>query len=154
MNLRYLCANHRQWLIADPARAEQYWLEWLETGNHYYEQGGFQEAIPYFGCAFELAESLLSSAWPGINEAASRFTLSSVCLAQAYEWSGKMDIRNYLLTQASCRLAKELSVAEQYTHISHCMQSLYWAELNPQLEDLCANIGLTIPVSKAAMQVH
>jgi hypothetical protein len=154
MNLRFLCANHHQWLIAETSRAEAHWLEWIETGSNYYEQGLLEEAIPYFGCAFEIADHLLTDRWPCIDTAVSRFTLSSICLSQCYGLLGENETRNYLVVQASRRLAKELPTPGEYPHIAECMQSLYWSELNNELNHYCASIGVSNPLVKRKQFVH
>ncbi|WP_141398523.1 MULTISPECIES: hypothetical protein [Microbulbifer] len=59
MKLRFLCAHHRQWLIAEPQRAERWMLGWVEQGEALLAQEGPEQALPFFGCALELADFLL-----------------------------------------------------------------------------------------------
>lgn len=146
MNLRFLCANHRQWLDADLNRSEQHWFEWMEAGSNCLETGEIKEAIPFFGCAFEIAENLLTHSWPTADHAISRFTLSSVCLVHAYEEIAEHAIREYLIVQANCRLARELPESEKYPYVAQCMQSLYGMELAHELVDYCTSIGLSNPL--------
>ncbi|MFC6633946.1 hypothetical protein [Microbulbifer taiwanensis] len=131
MNLRYLCANHRQWLTADTVRAEQAWLDWSERGAGLCEEGNYAEAIPYLGCAFELANFLLEAHWPGYGVAAMRFSDSASQLMAAYRQRGEDNQCNYILVGASSRLARELKDRDNYRIAADCIRTLYAGESNP-----------------------
>lgn len=74
MKFRFLCANHRRWLVADPRRAERALLAALEQGQGLEVQQDPQLALGWFGCAFELAECLLAQGWPEQGVAVQRFS--------------------------------------------------------------------------------
>ncbi len=131
MNHRYLCANHRQWLTTDTIRAEQAWLDWMERGASLYEEGSHGEAIPYLGCAFELANFLLEARWPGYSVAAMRFSDSARQLMEAYRRRGEESQCNYILVGASSRLARELKDRDNYRITADCIRTLYAGEPNP-----------------------
>lgn len=58
--MKFLCAQHRQQVVASPQRAEQQWRDWMARGNAHIEAGEWQRACRYIGCSFELAEALLA----------------------------------------------------------------------------------------------
>ncbi|MCK7598128.1 hypothetical protein M0G74_12670 [Microbulbifer sp. CAU 1566] len=125
MNLRFLCANHRQWLMTSVSRAEQAWLEWMERGAMLCEEGQYRQAIPFLGCAFELADYLLGERSPGYSVAAMRFTDSARLLMEAYHQCGESGHGNYILVVASSRLAQELVVKSHYQMTADCIRALY-----------------------------
>lgn len=125
MNLRFLCANHRQWLTADPHRAERAWLNWMERGASLLEERNYGEAIPFLGCAFELADYLLGEQWPGYPVAAMRFSDSARQLMDAYRQRGESNLCNYILVGASSRLARELADRRHYRTTADCIRALY-----------------------------
>lgn len=128
MNVKYLCANHRQWLTSDPKRAEQAWMDWTERGTTLCEEGSYDQAIPYLGCAFELASYLLSASAPGYSVAATRFTDCARELIDAYRQRGETGLGNYILVGASSRLARELNNKQRYQLTADCIRTLYMAE--------------------------
>ncbi|WP_288129042.1 hypothetical protein [Microbulbifer sp.] len=128
MNLKYLCANHRQWLTSNPQRAEQAWTDWTERGTELCEEGSFDQAIPYLGCAFELASYLLTAGAPGYSVAATRFTDCARQLIEAYRQRGESGLGNYILVGASSRLARELGDKQRYHLTADCIRTLYMAE--------------------------
>lgn len=151
MNLRYLCVNHRQQLLADPSRAEGHWQQWMKTGSRLYEEGRYREAITFLGCAYELADHFLDASLPSNEVAFSRFTYSSICLARAYEQIGEVETRHYLVSVADSRLAEAMLDIRHYDHVARCKQSLrsrsdscYW--VNSRL--------LPGSISESAMRVH
>lgn len=131
MNHRYLCANHRHWLTADTFRAEQAWLDWMERGASLCEERNYKEAIPYLGCAFELADFLLGAQWPGYSIAATRFSDCARQLMEAYRQRGEDGQCNYILVGASSRLARELKDRDNYRTTADCIRALYTGEPNP-----------------------
>lgn len=128
MNLRYLCANHRQWLTADTARAELAWLDWMERGVSLCEEKNYAEAIPFLGCAFELSDYLLGEHWPGYSVAAMRFGDCARQLMEAYRARGEGNQCNYILVGASSRLARELGNRQHYQITADCIRALYLAQ--------------------------
>ncbi|WP_323846058.1 hypothetical protein [Microbulbifer magnicolonia] len=131
MNLRFLCANHRQWLMSDTLRAEQAWLDWSECGASLCEEANYAEAIPYLGCAFELANFLLDARWPGYSIASMRFCDSARQLMDAYRRRGEENQCNYILVGASSRLARELNDRQNYQITADCIRALYLGDFAP-----------------------
>jgi len=128
VNLKYLCANHREWLTSNTKRAEQAWIDWTERGATLCEEGSYEQAIPYLGCAFELASYLLAESTPAYSVAATRFTDCARQLIEAYRHRGDEGLGNYILVGASSRLARELSDRRRYQLTADCIRTLYMTE--------------------------
>ena len=124
MKLRYLCPNHRGWLFADEQRAEYYWQVWIETADHHCQGGKVDQAIPFLGCTYELAEFLLSARQPNPSLAISRFTYTSLLLTTAYAQLGDVDMYHSVTTQARDRLAMELVIPGMSNYVNSCIESL------------------------------
>ncbi|WP_444929200.1 hypothetical protein ACJJIF_15320 [Microbulbifer sp. SSSA002] len=135
MNLRYLCANHRQWLTADTDRAEKAWLDWIERGKLLIEERNYAEAIPYLGCAFDLASFLLEKQWPTYAISATRFSESALWLMAAYRELGDEKLRNYILAGASSMLARELGDSHKQRIAADCLSALYPGEAQQPMRD-------------------
>jgi hypothetical protein len=125
VNLRYLCANHRQWLIENNDRAEQAWLDWMERGRMLCEEGNHSEAIPYLGCAFDVAGMLLTSEWPSYAVSATRFSECAAQLMAAYRKQGDEKHHHYLLVGASSVLARQLGDRDKQRLAADCISALY-----------------------------
>lgn len=128
MNLRFLCANHRQWLTSDIKRAVRAWSDWTERGAELCERGEYVEAIPFLGCAFELASHLLAERKPDYAVATLRFTECARQLIEAYRQQGETGFANYVLVGSSSRLARELADKRNYRLTADCIQTLYSGE--------------------------
>ncbi|MFS1523202.1 hypothetical protein ACL7TT_03675 [Microbulbifer sp. 2304DJ12-6] len=125
MNLRYLCANHRQWLVADTDRAEKAWLDWIELGKILSEEGNEKDAIPYLGCAFDLAGFLLAKQWPSYAVSATRFSENAIWLMAAYRELGDEKLHRYILAGASSILARQLGDGHKQRIAADCISALY-----------------------------
>ncbi|MCO1333032.1 hypothetical protein MO867_01640 [Microbulbifer sp. OS29] len=135
MNLRYLCANHRQWLTADTDRTEKAWLDWIERGKILTEECDHAQAISYLGCAFDLASFLLEKQWPTYAISAARFSESAIWLMAAYRERGDEKLRSYILAGASSYLARELGDSHKQRIAADCISALYPEETQLQLRD-------------------
>lgn len=60
MKLRFLCATHRQELELNMEKALEFIQTGLDTGIFYTNKSQWKEAIPHLGCAFEVADILLT----------------------------------------------------------------------------------------------
>ncbi|GAA5443702.1 hypothetical protein Misp06_01880 [Microbulbifer sp. NBRC 101763] len=125
MNLRYLCANHRQWLFDNRDRAEKAWLDWMERGRLLIEDGHHSEAIPYLGCAFDVAGMLLARQWPSYAVSAQRFSESAASLMEAYREQGDEKLHHYILAGASSVLARQLGERDKNKVAAECISALY-----------------------------
>jgi hypothetical protein len=65
MKLRFLCANHRVQLENDIKKALQFFRSGLDSGEFYLARSEWSEATPHLGCAFEVAEIILTKSVTG-----------------------------------------------------------------------------------------
>ena len=61
MKLRFLCANHREWLYSQPEQALHWCANSYETGWYLCQTQQWRDALAHIGCAFESAEILMKS---------------------------------------------------------------------------------------------
>lgn len=61
MTLRFLCANHRNFLLQQPDQAVHFSVSAWENAQHYTSQQDWEHALPYVGCAFETAEIVFAA---------------------------------------------------------------------------------------------
>ncbi len=107
MKLRFLCANHRQWLHSQPDQAMHWCANSFETGWHLSQGGNFREALAQMGCAFETAEILLTTRAIAPASALRWFLRTLDGLLQALEHLQLTETRVELYQLAIDRLRKE-----------------------------------------------
>jgi hypothetical protein len=61
MRLYFICENHRTYFNQQPEIAVQSCVHNCEIAESLYQQGRWEEALPYVGCAYETAEILLTN---------------------------------------------------------------------------------------------
>lgn len=59
MQLTYLCPKHTDWIYNNPAQAIHFLNRNELQGSLLYQRGCYSDAIPYLGCAFDIAAILL-----------------------------------------------------------------------------------------------
>lgn len=65
MKLQFICANHRVRLENDIKTALQFFRSGLNSGEFYLARSEWTEATPHLGCAFEVAEIILTKSVTG-----------------------------------------------------------------------------------------
>lgn len=125
MKLRFLCANHREWLCSQPHQAVHWCANSFETGWHLSQREHWAEAMPHMGCAFETAEILLTTRAMAPASAVEWFLHSLAGLTQALEKLGRtgacIEVQqaaiDRLRQEAAKPIAPELE-ADIYRHIT------------------------------------
>lgn len=107
MKLRFLCANHRQWLISHPDQALHSYANSFETGSMLLQQDLWQEAFPYLGCAYESAEILMTYHTLAPGRAVEWFVHALSSLAQTLDHLGRSAECVHVYQAAFERLRKE-----------------------------------------------
>lgn len=106
--MKFLCANHRSGLLADPSGAKVYWERWIYQGFELLETHQWLEAIRFFGCAFELAEHLLPlpdrESFTEEVTAADRYMIAGHHLAESCGQGGRDDLELHFLLAVHYRL--------------------------------------------------
>ena len=59
MQITYLCAKHEDWIYSNPEQALHFMARDEMQGTLLLHCGQYTEAIPYIGCAFDIAVILL-----------------------------------------------------------------------------------------------
>ena len=59
MQLTYLCPKHADWIYNNPEQAIHFFQRDELQGSLLYQNGCYSDAIPYLGCAFDIAAILL-----------------------------------------------------------------------------------------------
>ncbi|MDD7804265.1 MAG: hypothetical protein PUP46_01565 [Endozoicomonas sp. (ex Botrylloides leachii)] len=124
MKLNYLCPAHRTWLFSDNEKVEYYWHIWMDTADYFCQSNAIDQALPYLGYAFELAEYALTQRYPSHATATHRFTYSSLLLAMAYQYQLDTDGQYYIIEQAQKRLEREITASKSTEHVSLCLRQL------------------------------
>lgn len=107
MTLCFLCKNHRVWLSQHPDEATQSCVSTCEAGWMLYQQGRWQEALPYVGSAFETAEILLSNRVIMPGSAMEWFLHTLAGLIQTLKALDHVDVCKELYRTATDRLKQE-----------------------------------------------
>lgn len=107
MKLRFLCANHRQWLASHPDQALHSFANSFETGSLLLQQEQWQEAFPYLGCAYETAEILMTYPTLAPGAAVEWFVHALTGLAQTLDELGRTADCTQVYQAAFERLRKE-----------------------------------------------
>jgi len=126
MRFNFLCAVHRQQLESDPSRAVRLWQDGLDTTQFYCEQGMWPEAISHAGCAFEIADIILSHRFINYLLACDRFCYSTLLISEIFS---RLDCENearQVLTMAIDRYERELNLSTLGRDtIADCLNQLY-----------------------------
>ena len=88
MKFSFFCDAHRQELNKNITKDIRFWQEGFDTGQFFNEQGLSIEAIPHAGCAFEIAEILVTNKEIDVAEAYEWFYASTHLLADAFNSLG------------------------------------------------------------------
>ncbi|KXI29862.1 hypothetical protein [Paraglaciecola hydrolytica] len=122
MTHRFLCANHRQWLQSNPAAANAHFADTQDTGQWYREQGLWQQALPYVGCAYETAEIVLTLQARDKATCVINFTSCAILLADTWHKAGEHANSSEVLRNAQQRLVPEHTLCYQQPVIQDCIR--------------------------------
>lgn len=106
MKHQFLCANHREELINTPMSALRSWENTNETGVILAGVGHHYDALPHLGCAFEVAEIILTGNFVEQEKAISLLTKSALILATSLKALGYEEQRLSVLQLTLDRLNK------------------------------------------------
>ena len=106
MKHQFLCPNHREELINTPTSALRSWADTNETGVILAGVGQHYDALPHLGCAFEVAEIILTGNFVEQEKAISILTKSALILATSLKVLGYEEQRLSVLQLTLNRLNK------------------------------------------------
>ncbi|GHB65721.1 hypothetical protein GCM10008107_13440 [Psychrosphaera saromensis] len=111
MKHQFLCPNHREELISKPTRALTSWANTNEAGVSLAGVGQHYDALPHLGCAFEVAEIILTGNFVEQEKAIPLLTKSALILASSLQVLGYEEQRLSVLQLTLNRLNKVANVS-------------------------------------------
>jgi coenzyme F420-reducing hydrogenase delta subunit len=132
MKHQFLCPNHREELTNKPIQALRSWANTNETGIVLAGVGQHYDALPHLGCAFEVAEIILTGHFVEQEKAISLLTKSALILADSLRVLGYEEQRVSVLQLTLNRLDKVSNAAVLFSD---------------QMNTLGAALGSTLEVS-------
>ena len=129
MKLSFLCDMHRNQLESKTAQAIRFWQDGYDTAQFFNEQRQWAEAVPHAGCAFEIAEILISNREIDTAVAYEWFFAVTKLLVDALEGLGFNFEATQVLGMAISRFDRELTkVNSNKTLILDYLLKLHWSE--------------------------
>ena len=129
MKFSFLCDAHRQELNTNITKAIRFWQEGFDTGQFFNEQGLWIEAIPHAGCAFEIAEILVTNKQIDVAVAYEWFYASTHLLANAFNSLGYKEEACEVMALAVERFDRELALPQvDQTLVMDYLNKLHWCE--------------------------
>lgn len=108
MKLRFLCANHRLELETNMDKALKFCQTTFDTGQFYSDRSLWADAIPHLGCAFEVAEMLLTHSAIDKEVSCDWLTTSAQLLAQSFNGLDYVSDAEGIIWMAINRLEQQL----------------------------------------------
>ena len=132
MKFTFLCNFHRQKLEARAEHAVRFWQDGFDTAQFYMEQRLWSEALSHAGCAFEIAEILMTKREIDYEVACEWFYQSTILLASTlFRLNGVADAAE-IMRLATQRFERELSqlfvdrnLILKYLSQLHCSSHLF-----------------------------
>ena len=109
MKLRFLCESHRAAITQKASLAINCWQNGFDTGQTFYDQKLWSDALPHLGCAFESAEIMMSTQAIDRDNAYQFFTYSAVLLADTFMQLAFIERGREVCLLSIDRLEKELN---------------------------------------------
>jgi hypothetical protein len=109
MKLRFLCESHRAAITQKASLAINCWQNGFDTGQTFYDQKMWRDALPHLGCAFETAEIMISTQAIDRDNAYQFFTYSAVLLADTFMQLAFIERGREVCLLSIGRLEKELN---------------------------------------------
>lgn len=124
MKLHFLCANHRALLQNDIKRALTVFQAGFDSGYYFFWQADWSEATPHLGCAFEVAEIILTQAITEkeSSRASEWLTMSAVLLAYSFNNKNNRKDAEEIIMLTINRIERQL--VDNPTHGVFCSRHL------------------------------
>lgn len=105
MQLTYLCPKHADWVYNNPQQAVHFLTRNDMQGSLLYHSGQYCDAIPYLGCAFDIAAILLELEDGNDVTLVNNVKALTLMLGSAYQLSQRWDCYQAIHARASRLLA-------------------------------------------------
>lgn len=132
-SIRFLCGQHREWLMESAERAESYWSQWAESAEVDVVEMTESARISHAGCAWELSGEILQNEAGCAHKSMDRFSRSSLQLMRLLFTAGLIKIANDVgdaCDRALCALVADDDKREGALFCLQVLQSQrsQWAE--------------------------
>lgn len=132
----FLCVNHKQELASQPTKALRAWAKSYEDGQSFVASDSKLDALAPLGCAFEIAELLLSIQAADFYDRIFMLTASTATYAKTLKQLQLFDQSENVVALAVDRLHKELLVSPEYAaFIQNQIVTLRYFVADPQVTD-------------------
>ena len=129
MKFSFFCDARRQELNTNITKAIRFWQEGFDTAQFFNEQGLRIEAIPHAGCAFEIAEILVTNKDIDAAVAYEWFYASTQLLANAFNNLGYTEVAYEVMGLALERFDRELALSQvNQKLVMDYLNKLHWSE--------------------------
>ena len=112
MQITYLCPKHADWVYNNPQQAIHFLSRDEMQGSLLYQNGFYSDAIPYLGCAFDIAAILLELEEGSNSTLVDTLKALTLMLATAYRRLQRTDCHQAINTRASMLLMAVKSYQE------------------------------------------
>jgi len=140
MKLRFLCDSHRGALTEKASLAINCWQNGFDTGQTFYDQKLWSDALPHLGCAFESAEIMISTQAIDRDNAYQFFTYSAVLLADTFMQLAFIERGRQVCLLSIERLEKELNFFPETQDVIKSQLDILYQSIK-QLEFLSSNFN-------------
>ncbi|WP_414829258.1 hypothetical protein [Alteromonas sp. H39] len=117
MQLTYLCPKHADWVYTNPQQAVHFLTRNDMQGSLLYHGGQYCDAIPYLGCAFDIAAILLELEEGNDTALINTVKALTFMLGSAYQLSQRWDCYQAIHTRASKLLAAVATYQEHQERV-------------------------------------
>ncbi len=154
MKLRFLCAAHRKELETHMDKTLKFCQTGFDTGQFYNDQLQWKEAIPHLGCAFEVAEILLTRNAIDSEVACDWLATSAIMLALSFNNMQHTSQAEDVLWMAINRLKEQLAhQPAQVLWMDEYLKPLY-AELKTYIQIAFKGHSFSARPSNTLQLVH
>lgn len=133
MKLHFLCVNHRALLQSDIKRALTVFQAGFDSGYYFFWQADWSEATPHLGCAFEVAEIILTQTITEkeSSRASEWLTMSAILLAYSFNNKNNRKDAEEIIMLTINRVERQLlDNPTQAVFCSRHLERLYYALSN------------------------
>lgn len=136
MKSSFLCANHKQELANQPEKALRFWAKSYEDGQSFVASDLKLDALAHLGCAFEIAELLLSIQAADFYERIFMLTASTATYAKTLKQLDYYVESEKTVDLAVDRLHRELLASPEHAaFIQNQIVTLRYFVADPRVTD-------------------
>lgn len=156
MKPSFLCHKHRAMFAFMPERTIPMCSASFQMGWLLYGEERWEEALPHIGCAFEMAEIILTARSLSADRAIKQYLNTTVALAQTLAQLGRVEACKAVYQMAIKRFQRALSeYAEHSEQLAMHVQQLKLAVIKlDQYQARSGDYDALMMAKQAARQLH